>query len=727
MIGKIQQQMYTRERGGIFHATAGYDTIAISEGLPPAFVKKYLHPFCMYHGPTSLTERGEKDPSLYPPAVTLFQPETDDLVIGQTVFVPADFTGQRSTYFMHNYIIPALRKDEWVKQPENLFQLNEFQTSYDVELGKVLPDREEVGYDAGDTLANKNKLLELLGISKGNFKQLLFAVMSSIAGKKKVFISLNVPIKEYTTYALKLLELLFFYLPIAHRRHFGAITFTSKPELMNYIHVMFFEPGTLNIRDRSIEKQFIFDFAAGRISGVDIASGQHEYLEYALHQFTESHRIDDFFEFAEMAQLGLSESEQLELSNYCQLTAIYLTINNSDAPSYTKRKIDFFHCLLKFLLVKSDEKTDLMEQCLKILREEKFAADKASALDYIHAIVSINAIVRPGEMLSFILETLKYYQNDPLFHKLWKVLEQDPLTIETLVIFLNEHPVDEFLLELYLEERFKPFGLVWEILNECKVMLGTPYLLGVEQFKLSVRKKIVTAICSEINPFKGVLEVIEFTIPSHSPEFTAFKQDLLEHARHASLRSIHFENIKITDIKLFGVIFPKELDVKDMKDLVTQKNYLIINALYQLITYPSQADTYNLKSLTSDARARLSEVLKGILRENLFPKQFPLLFLSFETGDHGIDYQGLLDYLVRYSDDQTTFLFIKENANLVESDLLYKQSLRTYLINNPKSIWKNRMLRKELQRIKSQQFKHVLKEVEIETANPLIKFLKRND
>ena len=137
---KIQQQVYTRERGGIFHTTAGYDTIAISEDLDKAFVKKYLHPICIYHSPRMLTERGEKDPSLYPEALTIIQPETGDLIIGQAVYVPADFTGQRSTYFMHNYIIPESSKDEWLKTPAKLFQLNSFKTSYDVSMGQVLPE-----------------------------------------------------------------------------------------------------------------------------------------------------------------------------------------------------------------------------------------------------------------------------------------------------------------------------------------------------------------------------------------------------------------------------------------------------------------------------------------------------------------------------------------------------------------------------------------------------------
>ncbi len=70
--------------------------------------------------------------------------------------------------------------------------------------------------------------------------------------------------------ARKLLELLFHYLPFSFREKLGALTFSSEPEGKKYIHIMFFEPGTLNPRNRSLEKQFIFDFSKQRISGVEL-------------------------------------------------------------------------------------------------------------------------------------------------------------------------------------------------------------------------------------------------------------------------------------------------------------------------------------------------------------------------------------------------------------------------------------------------------------------------
>lgn len=40
----IEQQMYTRERRGVFRTTEGFDTVAASPGLDPSFIKKCFTP-----------------------------------------------------------------------------------------------------------------------------------------------------------------------------------------------------------------------------------------------------------------------------------------------------------------------------------------------------------------------------------------------------------------------------------------------------------------------------------------------------------------------------------------------------------------------------------------------------------------------------------------------------------------------------------------------------------
>jgi hypothetical protein len=719
----IQQQMYTRERCGIFHATDGYDTIAISKGLDQAFVKKYLHPFCMYHAPKTLMERGEKDASLYPKAVTFFQPETGHLVVGQAVFVPADFTGQRSTYFMHNYILPSSRKEEWVQHPERLFQLEDFATSYDTSNGKVLPEKEELESGTINCLLYKEVLLEELGISEGQFKQLLYAVMSSIAGKKKVFISLNVPLQDYSTYALHLLELVMIYLPYAHRRKLGAVTFTSMPETKNYIHVTFFEPGTLNMSDRSIEKQYIFDFAAGRVSGVDIEGQKHEYLEFAMEHFSNSERIEEFFNFADGALVGLAEAQKLEIESFYQLTAIYVTLNGTDSSFYIHNKVGFLQSLLKFLQVNSDMKPELVDLFIKIMTEEKLAADKNSALAFIQAVVSLNSIVRSDEALGFILDTLAYYQKDPLFHKLWNVIEQDKQGYHAILKFMNDHPDYEPLLELYLDERLLQVVRTEDILKELQRMLDSPFLLVVEKFKSVAIRKVTSSITQAQNRFQAVLAVKNFSIAHPNAEFILFKDDLLAHAKLALLRSIQLKELTMNDVLTFGQIFPKEQNVRDIKEIKIKENYQITNALYQLVTIPSQAGSYNLQPLTGAIRGHIRSTLQQLLLVQPTAEHFPLLFVAFDTEYDGVDFQGLLDYLIRYGDDNTLLSFIRSNVRKVGTDIGFRRSLKKYV----KSNWKNNLaLKKELKVIKNSELQNLLKEVEMETAHPIVKFLKKN-
>ncbi|WP_144554210.1 hypothetical protein [Bacillus sp. X1(2014)] len=724
MTGKlIGQQMYTRERGGVFHATDGYDTIAISESLDKTFVKKYLHPFCMYHAPKNLTERGEKDPTLYPESLTLFQPETGDLVIGQAVFVPADFTGSRSTYFMHNYIIPPGLKDEWIKQPERLFQWNEFHTSYDIESGMVLPDLEAIEYNTTDILVVKDELLVRLAISKDQFKQLLFAVMTSIAGKKKVFISLDVPLEDYTNYALLLLELISVYLPYAYRRKLGAITFTSAPESKNYIHVTFFEPGTLNTADRSIEKQFIFDFATERISGIDIGGQTHEYLDYVLEHFSRSERIDSFLEFADHALDGLPEEEKLERSSYYQLTDLYLTLPRQDPTFYEKSKLGILHSLQKFLQVNSAEKADLVDLFLKLLHQEEMAADPKIALDYIQSVVSLNSILRCDEAIIFILETLNYHQRDPLSHKLWKEIEQDRETYQSIVLFMSNNPEYNGLLEGYLMERLKKAQGVDEILSELHQMLDIPSFLENETFKAVSIKKLSSAI--SYHSFKDILAIKNFSIDRESTEFKHFKMVLLANGIIILLRSIRLEELTVDEIMSFGQIFTNGLNIRDLKDPKVRENYQIIHALYEVVSHPSHADTYNFGALSGASRSKLRGTLKHVLRGQSNPEYFPLLFMAFETEGSGVDYQSLLEYLIKNCDDQTILAFIRANTRLIDLYPFFRASLKKYLISHSESIWKNKPLRKELKLIKNYSLKNLLKEVETETAAPLVKFLKQ--
>ncbi|WP_052353844.1 GAP1-N2 domain-containing protein [Neobacillus jeddahensis] len=718
----IQQQLYTRERGGIFHNTDGYDTIAISPGLNHAYVKKYLHPFCLYQAPKSLAARGKKDVALYPKALTMFQPENGDLVIGQAVFIPADFTGQRSAYFMHTYVIPSSRKEEWIKNPEKLFHINDFKTSYQTEQGTVLPVQDDIEYDTTDVLAGKDEFLLRIGISDTQFKQLLFAVLTSIGGKKKVFIALNVPLEEYSKSALQLLELVYVYLPYAYRRKLGAITFTSEPEGKNYIHVMFYEPGTLNRNDRAIEKQFIFDFANGRISGVEIAGQKHEYLDFALDHFSRSKRIDDFFEFADMALSGLPEQQKIEAANYYQLTDLYIAFTGTELRLYHQNKLSFLQGLLLFLQVNGIEKTPLIELFEKILNEEKYVQDPEHALDYITTVIAINKVVSNQLAFSFILQTLDYYRSHPIFSNIWKILEQDRDTYELIVQFLYTHSEYEGLLRFYLEERLQPFQRTEEILNEIQLLLRTPSLLDVDLFHSIVKDKVDSTFRNQSYSFPSILAVRQFHMEIEHPKFTSLKKEILHAAQVALLDSLEPKKLSIQEILTLGKTFPSELILKDER---AKRNSAVVNLLYQLLSYPSQARSVSFYSLGKSERALVREILQSLLETNLKVEYFPLLLIAYGSESAEVDYHALFKHLAQYNDGNTIVVFIQLNARLVGVNQVFRQALRTYLITNPESIWKDRTFRKELELIRDNNFINFLKEMATETASPLIKFLKK--
>ena len=268
----ITQQMYTRERRGIFRSTEGFDTVAKSEGLDGGFIKKLLHPFCLYDAPAELTARGEKDESAYPAALHLFHTENGETVIGNSRFQAADFTGQRRAFFAHNFVVPASRSDEIVEHYGDWLHAD-FAQSYTGELGGELPELSSIPV-AGRSKADSAAVLRSLNIGEGLFKALRQAVMTSVAGKKKIYIALDVPIGELSRRAAELTEVIFSALPYEFRRRLGVITYANEPKSRKYIHLPFVEKGSLRPGDRSVEKDFTFDLVSGRSANADFGDSR---------------------------------------------------------------------------------------------------------------------------------------------------------------------------------------------------------------------------------------------------------------------------------------------------------------------------------------------------------------------------------------------------------------------------------------------------------------------
>ena len=128
---KIEQQIYTRERRGMFRQSEGYDTIAASPGLTDVFIKESLHPYCTYSpSPIDRTCRSR--------AITIAHYSCGRMLLGQAVYVPVDFTGQRATFFVHNYVLPPQVVGDVLADMGNVLSCVKFLTEYDIGLGSKL-------------------------------------------------------------------------------------------------------------------------------------------------------------------------------------------------------------------------------------------------------------------------------------------------------------------------------------------------------------------------------------------------------------------------------------------------------------------------------------------------------------------------------------------------------------------------------------------------------------
>lgn len=323
----IEQQMYTRERRGVFRTTEGFDTVAASPGLDPAYIKKVLHPYCVYDAPAELTGRGEKDGSKFPPSIHLVRLESGETLLGQNVYQAADFTGLRSAFFAHNYVLPAVRAEQQMKQGGWLDTA--FATSYDIEQGTVLPSLDALpaapSLSAEEDSESPETILESLKMNEALFKRMLYAVMQAVATRRKVYVALDLPAEEITDGARKLLRLLYAALPYAYRRQLGFMTYTKEPQAKKGIHLQFVERGTLRPKDRNTEKDFTFDLISGRVTHADLSTAQLPYMTYAWSLLQPEGRTaaEGFYTFADEMLANMEPGRELSIEAYGELAQFY--------------------------------------------------------------------------------------------------------------------------------------------------------------------------------------------------------------------------------------------------------------------------------------------------------------------------------------------------------------------------------------------------------------------
>lgn len=755
----IAQQMYTRERRGVFRSTEGFDTVAKSDSLDNNFVKKILHPFCLYDAPAELTARGEKEEAAYPGALHLFHAENGDTVIGLSRYQAADFTGQRSAFFAHNYVVPASRSEEIVQSYGDWLHAD-FAERYTGELGGTLPELPSIPVVRTDRSPDPIAGLRLLGIDEGIFKALLQAVMLSVAGKKKIYVALNVPITELSARAVELTEILYSVLPYEFRRRLGVITYANEPQSRKYIHLSFVEKGSLRPGDRSIEKDYTFDLASGRMGNVDFGETRQPYADLVWKLLLlNPGDINDFVSFADQILRGESPEHKLSLSFYNEL-AIFYEIEQGNEHLYTENKSAVLSGLLSYLkpdgaihsrirlndifLERFDREFDLIRQrnvpdpaimeCFKeyfVLKDHNY---RVRIVDY---------------FINGMLHSVEAGRKDILSAAYGIIESNDELSAAYFQRVMSETYFRKQLLEPYMESRLAAASRSADILSFV-LHWGRFLPVALEQSfaQNAVKDYLLEKLQLEHDPVASVAEIHEIVDKAEkdrrkgtgvAPKALSLMQDLAASADRFLLNRLSLSDM--TQEELLEVVFLRYGNVVDWQpplDRISKQKENALRAAYRWFG----EEKPNEEIFTGLSPQELDDVQllgRRLLKEARVLEPFERLPLAFyyTTQREGgpLDYDALLELLKRKagSDKEIIYrffawsqgnpLFTVSNKKLQPG---YRKAILKYFLSSDREAFKNREFRKNYVAAARPALQNVYNEARSQLASPLARWISRS-
>ena len=374
----IEQQYYTRERGGLFNQTDGYDTVAKSPQLKLDYIKKNLHPLCTYDIPYSLQKSGEIDETKYPQNFMVVPLESGETVVGQAVYKSKDFTGLRSTFFMHNYILSEKERRRYIKEPEKLFGINSFASHYQADKGRELPTLAGIPYEVPELFQDRELLFHRLNMTEEIFDQMIAACFVCAHSKKKIFIVLDVALEKLTSYAKALLYHLYMALPWSISERLGVCTYSSKAEPRKNIQITFVDSDALQMANRA-SKEYIFDFVNKRFASMQEQVENEAYIRLALKYTGNKLAWEKYNKLADELAASNKNASDCNLYFYGRAALLFeMNLFMHGKRSYeianAKERKNLMKELLDFCKAKLSEETiyeilQLMEYTINLLHE----------------------------------------------------------------------------------------------------------------------------------------------------------------------------------------------------------------------------------------------------------------------------------------------------------------------------------------------------------------------
>ncbi|WP_379154305.1 hypothetical protein [Paenibacillus sp. sgz5001063] len=755
----ITQQMYTRERRGVYRTTEGFDTVAKSESLDNNFIKKILHPFCLYDAPAELTARGEKDETQYPAALHLFHTETNDTVIGQSRYLVADFTGQRSAFFAHNFVVPPIRSEEILEGYGQWLNAG-FARSYEGEPGGILPELEAIPVEGRVHAADPLTVLGSLGFTEELFKALLQAVMLSVAGKKKIYVALDVPISELSQRAVELTEVIYASLPYDFRRRLGVITYAKEPQSRKYIHLTFVEKGSLRPGDRNIEKDYIFDLASGRVLNADFGESRQTYADLAWKALGQKGGVlKDFARFADSLLPGESVDRKLSLALYNEL-AVFYEIEQGNEALYTENKNAVLGGLLSYLKPEGalESRVRLNDMFL-----ERF--DREYDLIRKNGIPSPEILERFKEYFAlpghnYRVKVIDYFINgmlncrnagrEDVLAAAYGIIESDDaLSEDFFKRILPQTIFRKALFEPYLESRLAAAAGTADVLR-IVAHFGRllPEVLQQVFVRDMVKEYLLEMLQRDNDPVAAVAMVHESIQKAEKdrrkgggihPEALSLLQELGTAADRFLLNRISLDELSLE--QLLEISFLRYRDTADWQpplDAIAKRKANALRAAYRWFG-EEKPDEEIFAGLSPRELDDVQLLGRRWLKESHSIEPFERVPLAFyhnsERQDGPLDYETLMELLKRKAggDKETIYRFLAWSQGnplfSISNKKLwpgYRRAVLKYFLNSDREAFKSREFRKSYAAAAGPALQNVYNEARSQLASPLARWVSRS-
>ena len=656
----VEQQYYTRERGGLFSQTDGYDTVAKTPLLKPEYIKKNIHPLCNYDTPVELQKRGETDEAKYPPNFIIFPAPTGELIVGQAVYKSKDFTGLRSTFFMHNFVLSEKERRRYVKEPEKLFGITGFATSYSEEEGRELPTLAGIPYEGGNPyFKDRSLLFSKLGMDDVLFHKLMYAIFVTVNSKKKIFIVLDVPIEELGEMSKALLYHLYLEMPWNITEKLGVCTYSNKLEAKKSIQITFLDQHTL-LYDGKLNKEFIFDFVNRKFLNVDEDMESEPYMRICA-QYKHNKTVwEKFNKWADELRLTLKDKEEKGLEYYSKVAilldmSLHLKARADYDMTQSKVRTGLMNDLLKEIKGKVHDEIrveliELLEYAIDLLyghiaSGELFTIDEVEALLHFKLQVNAGILEQETHCILIILELLEeasYQGETPYIEAILELVRSYPDTYIHLYQAIYERPqLKQEVAYAMIDKALRDVTTLEELISKMQELeLIESILLLDSYYSQRVYDVFDSCLHAAEDKVKLLLQM---------QKWCQNREDDLYYELLEECESYFIEHVNLKEIDSEATLCALEFS-----HFYPEENYETIKDYQSLRTDLSFMSPQNIR-----INSNVQELVKMFHKQNLREDDFYMIVYAFlEEGEEGYELQMDLKKVLSYLNGVSTTILL---------------------------------------------------------------------